>query len=132
MANAWFAQCSPSSTRRAGRDAEGIAVPLERLERLQIAKPIARHAVVGDAHFAPADFAHRVYAHFAAERTRHELPAEAVSDDRNVTAHGIAQELEKWRNPRQVVVGAHRATHEADARKFARVARHCLAGIERD
>jgi hypothetical protein len=61
-----------------------------------------------------------------------ERTTEAVSDDRNVTAHGIAQEIEEWRNPRQVVVGAHRATHEADARKFARVARHCLAGIERD
>ena len=32
--------------RRARRDAEGLAVPLEGLERLQLAEPLARHAVV--------------------------------------------------------------------------------------
>src|SRR2546430_7559295 len=34
--------------RRAGRDAEGLAVPVERFERLQLAQPVARHRVVGD------------------------------------------------------------------------------------
>src|SRR5688572_23495239 len=78
---------------RAGRDAEGLTVPLEGLEGLQAAEPFARHAVVGDAHLAPADLAHRVRAHRAAKGPRHELCAEAMADYRHVLANCAAQRL---------------------------------------
>src|SRR2546423_1611472 len=41
--------------RGARWNGEGLAVPVERLEGLQLAQPFARHFVVGDAHLAPAD-----------------------------------------------------------------------------
>ena len=118
--------------RRAGRNAEGLAVPLEGLERLQLAEPGARHAVVRDAHFAPADLAHRVGAHRAAESLRHELRAEAMADHRHIPAHRAAQHLEHRRDPGQLVVRAHRSAHHRQAAVGAHVPRYCLALVERD
>ena len=117
--------------RRARRDAEGFAVPLESLEARELAEPLARHAVVGDAHLAPADLLVRVHADRAAEGLGHELAAEAVAEQRHVLAHRFADELERRRDPRQVIVHAHRAAHEHQTGKSSRIARHRHAFIER-
>src|SRR5438067_7132524 len=76
--------------RGAGRNAEGLAVPLEGKEGLQIAEPLARHLVVRHAHLAPADLLHRIRAHAAAERLGEELAAQAMTEERHVLAHRVA------------------------------------------
>src|SRR6267142_2701436 len=117
--------------RRAGRDAESLAMPVERFERLQLAQPVARHRVVGDAHLAPADLPDGAGAHRAAEGLRHQLPAEAMADRRDVLAHGVADQLQHRRYPGQRVVDAHRPAHQREARESRSVARHPLPGVER-
>jgi hypothetical protein len=34
-----------------------------------------------------------------------------MADHRHLLAHGVAQQLEERRDPRQLIVGAHRAAH---------------------
>src|SRR6185369_9175914 len=46
--------------RRAGRDRERLAVPVERFECGRVAEPLSRDAVIFDLHAAPADFRHAV------------------------------------------------------------------------
>src|SRR5688572_958590 len=113
--------------RGPGRDGEGLAMPLEGLEGLQLAQPFTRHAVVGDAHFAPADLLAGIVAHEAAEGPGHELTAQAMAEHRQVLAYGFTHELEHRRDPRQVIVHAHRAAHEYQTGKKSRITRHCGA-----
>src|SRR5438067_11736486 len=86
--------------RGAGRNAEGLAVPVEGKERLQLAEPFARHLVVRHAHLAPADLLHRIRAHAPAERLGDELAAEAMTEEWHVLAHGVADQVDRPPAPR--------------------------------
>ena len=83
-------------------------------------------------HLAPADLLHRAGAHRAAERLRHQLPAQAVAEHRHVLAHRVAHQLERRHDPRQVVVDAHRPAHEGEPGEAPHVLRHRAALVERD
>ena len=116
----------------AGRNAEGLAVPVKGLEAGELTQPFARHRIFGDAHLAPADLLHGVGADTSAEGPGHELATEAVPEHRDILAHRVADQLERRNDPRQLVVHAHRPAHERETRVAARVARHAFALVERD
>ncbi len=55
-----------------------------------------------------------------------------MTEHREVVAHAFADELERLRNPRQVIVHAHGAAHEHQTGKKSRIARHRRAFVERN
>jgi hypothetical protein len=81
---------------------------------------------------APADFLHLRAGHLAAQRLRHQLPAQAMAERRHVLAHRFAHQLQHRLDPGQVVVDAHRPAHEGDTGELAHVLRHRAAFVERE
>ena len=70
--------------------------------------------------------------HHAAQRLGHELPAQAMAEQRDVFCKGIANQRERRRYPRQVVVHAHRPAHEHESGKRAGILGHRLALVDKD
>ncbi len=115
----------------AARQCEHFVVPLKRAEAVAAAEPgIGRR--VDHLDLAPADFRRRRAFDPGAERLREELPAEAMADHGHVGRHRVAKKVQQGRIPRQIVVGAHRAAHHADACESARVGGHGIAAVQRE
>src|SRR6266853_4229810 len=123
---------TPGDARRLGRDGEGLTVPVKTGERATGGQPLARASVVFDRDQAPADFLHGVARHFPAQRLRHKLPAEAVAEHRNIGVGRLVHELEHRRDPRQLVVHAHRPAHEREPGELARVRGNRFARVHLD
>src|SRR5882672_6399459 len=103
---------TPGDARRLRRDGEGLAVPVKAGELPRRAEPVARR--------------------FPAQRLCHELPAEAVAEHRNIGVGRLVHEIERRRDPRQLVVYAHRPAHEREPRELARVRGNRLARVHLD
>ena len=101
---------------RAGGQGKGLAVPMEYLEfRCAAVQPGAGGDRIDAAHRQPADFADGIGFNGTAEGLANELPAEAMAEHRPIRAHCRANEIERLRNPWQIVVDAHGAAHEHQA-----------------
>ncbi len=116
----------------AGRDGEGLAVPVEGLEACGIPQPLRRCGIRRGLDRTPADLLDRVSRHRAAEGPGHELSAQAMADDGNSRRVGRANQLQCRLNPRQIVIHAHRSAHEAESRKSpgSRRWRHAFVDLE--
>src|SRR6266852_7211949 len=112
---------TPGDARRLRRDGEGLAVPVKTGELSRRAEPLARLSVVFDRDRAPADFLYPVTRYPATERLGDELSAEAVAEHRDIGVDRLVHELERRRDPRQLVVHAHRPAHECEPRELARI-----------
>src|SRR5712675_371288 len=123
---------TPGDARRLRRNGESLAVPVKTGELPRRAEPLARASVVLDRDRAPADFLHGVARHFPAQRLCHELPAEAVPEHRDIGVGRLVHELEHRRDPRQLVVYAHRPAHQREPRELARVHGNRLARVHLD
>ena len=91
-----------------------------------------RNVVVFNVGAAPADFFEGVFRDAAAECLAHQLPAEAVADHRDVLAGSVANQRTLLRDPRQRVVDAHRATHEAQSRERIGTCRNRIVPVDGD
>src|SRR5712691_8842389 len=118
--------------RRLRRDGEGLAVPVKTGELPRCAEPLARASVVFDRDRAPADFLHPVARHPATQRLGDELSAEAVAEDRNIGGYRLVYQFEHRRDPRQLVVHAHRPAHECEPRERARIRGNLLPRVDLD
>src|SRR6266581_6364817 len=123
---------TPGDARGLRRDGEGLAVPVETGELPRRAEPLARASVVFDRDRAPADFLYPVARHLATERLGDELSAEAVAEHRDIGGYRLVHELERGRDPRQLVVHAHRSAHEHESRESARIRGNLLPRVDLD
>src|SRR5450756_1948948 len=98
----------------------------------RFAKPGARAIVIRHLHIAPADFFRRIARHRTAQCLGNQLPAKAVSQQRNVARHGITNQRKHRRYPRQVVIDAHRPAHEDQPGISCGILRDGIARINRD
>jgi hypothetical protein len=89
-----------------------------------------RRLVDGDRQ--PADLLDRVARHVGPERLGEQLTAQAVAEDGDIAGEGVADQVERAGDPRQVVVHAHRSAHEDEAGKARRVGGHGVAGVDPD
>ena len=107
-------------------------MPVEAVEISPPAEPCTRGVVVRHGNFAPADFFYWIARHDAAQRFGDQLPAEAVSQQRNIPRHSLADQRQYRRYPRQFVVDAHRTAHEYQSRVSGGAVRHGIARIDGD
>ena len=108
------------------RNAEGFPVPLKDRAGLAslITHPVAGNGVVGAAGGAPAYLLDGIPGDLAAERLAHQLPAQAMPNDRHIPGYRIANQRADGVDPGQRIIDAHRAAHEAEARKPFACGRH--------
>ena len=114
------------------RQVELVVVPLERGKARQAAEPFAPRAAIAHVDVQPADLGLRHARDARAQGLGHELPAEAMPDHGRAVGDRVAHERAQRRDPRQLVVDAHRAAHHADARIGGRARRDRRALVERD
>lgn len=97
----------------ARREAEGLAVPVERVEtRFQTVQPVARRRPVDAIDRQPADLLDRITRHRAAERLTEQLTAQAMPQYWPVGCNRLTDQAQHLGNPRQIVVYAHWTAHE--------------------
>gem|GEM_PF-4948601 len=84
---------------RAGRNAEGLVMPLKGREALHVAEP--RHSVSIPHHVdrVPAHFPALVVCDLAPQGLGDKLAAEAVPQQRHVVIHRVPDQREQRRNP---------------------------------
>jgi len=101
----------PDAHARGNR--KGLAVPVKGFEALQIGpKPRSRFRVVSHLDFTPADFRDRIAPHASAQRLGHQLPPRQCPRTGTSAATALRISSKRRRNPGQIVVDAHRPTHE--------------------
>ncbi len=90
-------------------------MPLKHTAALagQITQPLLAHGMAFGVGIAPADFLDWVAGDRAAQGLAHQLAAQAVPDDRDSGGYCGTNQRTALFDPRQGIVDAHRATHEA-------------------
>ena len=131
MAKAWCRQAAAAGQqRRARRQSEGLLVPLEHRPERPVAEPMPCVASLScSVNRMPADLGRQRRANARAQRTGHQLPAQAMADDRAAARHGVEDQQFGAAQRRQRIVGTHLAAQDRQRREVGHVLGIGLAGI---
>ena len=98
---------------RAGRDGEAVAMPLKHRKALgQMRQPGAGCRLIKTPKRLPATFGEGHAADLSAQRLGQQLAAQAVADQRNITANKVLQRSHFRLDPGQRIIQAHWPAHD--------------------
>ena len=120
----------------AGWNAESFSVPLKdygaSIAGECVSKPFPGFRVVFGPNRTPTDLLHRIRCDLSSERFAHQLSAETMANDGDVFGDRFPNQVAALFDPRERVVDADCATHQADSGERLSARGHVIASVNGD